>query len=50
MEEQTCYLGDLIMTKVKKITKTLWYFQKRYLSEVEPYPTYPKNHHNKTKG
>ena len=50
MEEQTCYLDDLITIKAKKITKTSWYFWRRCLSEVEPYPIYPKNLHNKMRG
>ena len=49
MEEPISYLDDLTTTKEKKTTKTLWYFQRKYLSEVEPYPTYQRNPLNKTK-
>ena len=43
MEEWTCYLDNLITTKERKITKMWWYYWKKYLSRVEPYPTYLKN-------
>ena len=43
MEEWTCYLDDPTTTRVEKITKILWYFQKRYLSKAELYLTYQKN-------
>ena len=49
MEELICYLGDLTTTREKKITKMSWYFQRKYLSEVELYPTYQRNPLNKTK-
>ena len=49
MEELTCYPGDQTTTKGKKITKMSWCFRKRYLSEVEPYPTYQENPLSKMK-
>ena len=50
MEELTCYLDDLTMTKVKKITKMSWCFQKKCSSEAELYLMYQKNRHNRMKG
>ena len=49
MEEPICYLGDPTTTREEKITKMLWYFQRKYLSEVKPYPTYQRNPLNKMK-
>ena len=49
MEEPICYLDDLTMTKVNKTTRMLLYFPKDCSSEAEPYLTYQRNHHSKTK-